>query len=100
MTELAAGYFAESVAADRFDDARRVELWVADADAVVGALAGRPALLLQTLFMRGVQRLMAHRDPAGALLAFERLAREARRLKAADYVGIAEEHMAMAAEQL
>ena len=37
-------------------------------------------MLLRTLFMRGVQRLMAHRDPAGALLAFERLAREARRV--------------------
>ena len=100
VIELVAGYFAGAVAADRFDDARRVEGWVANAEAVVTALQGRPELLLRTLFMRGVQRLMAHRDPAGALLAFERLAREARSLAAADYIGIAEEHMKLAAEQV
>ena len=100
VIELVAGYFTEAVAADRFDDARRVEAWVANAEAVVDALKERPDLLLRTLFMRGVQRLMAHRDPAGALVAFERLAREARRLAAADYVAIAEEHMDLASRQL
>ena len=100
VIEMVAEFFAAAVAADRFDDARRVEGWVADADSVGEALRERPELLLRTLFMRGVQRLMGHGDAAGALVAFERLAREARRLAAASYVAIAEEHMALAAGQL
>ncbi|MDT7950305.1 MAG: class I SAM-dependent methyltransferase [Acetobacteraceae bacterium] len=100
VLELVAGFFAGAVAADQFGEARRVEAWVEDADRLVAALEGQTGLLLQTLFMRGVQRLVGHGDAAGALLAFERLAQEARRLGAADYGAIAEEHMALAAARL
>lgn len=100
VIELVAELFVAAVAADRFDEARRVEGWLADAEAVIAALRARPDLLLRTLFMRGVQRLMGHRDPAGALLAFERLTGEARRLGAMDYADIGSEHMALAAARL
>lgn len=100
VIQMAAHYFSRAVAADRFDDARRVEEFLADEDAVVTALAGRRDLMLRTLFMRGVHRLQGHQDPAGALLAFERLAREARMLGASDYEGIAAEHMGIAASRL
>ena len=100
VMEMVAQVFVAAVSADRFDEARRVEGWLADADAVVTALDARPDLLLRTLFMRGVQRLTGHRDPVGALLAFERLAGEARRFDAQDYVEIAREHMALAAAGL
>jgi len=96
VIETVAELFVDAVAADRFDEARRVEEWLADADAVIGALAGRPELLLRTLFLRGVQRLEGHRDPAGARRAFERLADEARRLEATDYKEMAREHTALA----
>ena len=103
-----AAYFATAVGEDRFDDARRVEAALADPDAVVRALASRPDLLLRTLFTRGVQRLLAHQDPAGALRAFERLAAEARNLQdrpgseaaARDFLRLAHEHMELAATRL
>ena len=95
-----APFFVAAVAADRFDEARRVEPWVMDADAVVAALAGDRALLLRTLFMRGVSLLIGHREPAGALAAFERLAAEAQRLGARDYQAIAAEHIALAQAEL
>ncbi|MGI4809570.1 MAG: class I SAM-dependent methyltransferase [Janthinobacterium lividum] len=100
VIEMVAEVFVAAVAADRFDEARRVEEWVADADAVIGALAGRPELLLPTLFMRGKQRLEGHQDPAGALRAFERLAGEAQRLGATDYMEMAREHMRLAMTRL
>lgn len=96
VIEMVAEVFVAAVAADRFDEARRVEEWVADADAVIAALAGRPELLLPTLFMRGMQRLEGYQDPAGALRAFERLAGEAQRLGATDYMEMAREHMRLA----
>ena len=99
VIEMVAGVFVEAVAAERFDDARRVERWLADTDRVVEALSGRPALLLRTLLMRGVQRLDGHDDPAGAQDAFERLAREARRLESAEYLDLAREHRAVAASR-
>ncbi len=96
VIELVAPFFVAAVAADRFEAARGVAGWLADAAAVLEALAGDRPLLLRTLFMRGVPLLVGDGDAAGAVAAFERLGVEARRLGAADYVALAAAHVARA----
>ena len=103
-----APYFASCVAANRFDEARRVEKWMQDLGLLCRSLATEPQILFRTLFTVGVQRLIAARDPDGALEAFERLEAEARaRLRqpgqealARDFLLVAQEHLHLAAARL
>ncbi len=100
-----APWFVACVAADRFDDAHRVEPALRDLDTLCAALDD-PATRLRTLFALGVQRLLRGCDPAGALEAFERLETEARLLLpthpalAREFIPMATEHVRLAAHRL
>ena len=107
LTARLAPAFAQAVGEDRFDAAARLEPWLRDLDHLAASLAGQPELLLRALFTVGVHRLNAADDPAGALDAFERMAREARRRAgtgrpspAQDFLRVAKEHMALARRRL
>ena len=98
--------FAAAVAADRPDDAARLEPWLHDLDRLTASLADRPELLFRTLFTLGRHRL--DQDPAAALQTFHRMAAEARRRidrpgrpsPAQDFLRLAKEHIALAQQRL
>ncbi len=103
-----APYFIRSVQADRFDEARRVEPWMRDLDALCAATQADPERMFRALFTLGVLRLVGDGTPGPALLAFERMEEEARRRLdqpgqadvARHFLGVAQQHVRLAASRI
>ncbi len=103
-----APYFIRSVQADRFDEARRVEPWMADLDTLCAATAAGPERMFRALFTLGVLRLVGDGLPGQALEAFQRMEDEARRRLdqpghadvARHFLGVAQEHVRLATSRI
>ena len=104
VVNRAAAVFIRAVQADRFDEARRLEGWMADLDEVCAATSHDPERLFRSLFTIGVLRLVGDGDAGAALEAFQRMQDEAGLRPdqpiAQQFLAVARDHVRLAASRL